>query len=267
MEELQIASLENTDISGWDLAMLKAQLEKELDFYKGMVYTDDSIRSAKDDRKTLNGMAEIIEKKRKAYKAKCLAPYTELEPQIKELVDMIKTQSSLIDNTVKDYENRQRAAKEAEVRAYYDKKAFVLGNLAEKLYEKLLDKKWLNASAAKSKYKEGIQIAINNALADINTIKAMDSPFVDTLLDIYVETLSMDQVNAKNAELIAAHDKAGFKVKDLTEQVQAADTKQQEAKPVANPEEGTLLKVYATQDQLNQVTDFMKAIGVTYEIQ
>jgi hypothetical protein len=233
-----------------------------------MVYTDDSIKSAKDDRATLNKAKKVIEDARKTYKAKCLEPYEALEPQIKELVEMIESQRSLIDDTVKEFEGRQKAEKEAEVKAYYDKKAFVLGEYAEALYAKLLDPKWLNASTTKAKYEEGVQLAINHALFDINEIKAMQSPFVDTLIEIYISTLSMEQVKEKNEELASAQNKAGLTQRTVIENVSpvpAADS--QETKVAANPEGGMLLKIYATQYQLNQITDFMKAIGVTYEVQ
>lgn len=266
MEDLQIVNLENTDIGGWNLALLKTQLEQRLAYYKGMVYTDDSIKSAKDDRTTLNKAKKIIEDARKAYKAKCLEPYEALEPQVKELVDMLETQRGLIDDTVKDYENRQKAEKEAEIRAYYNKKAFVLGEYAETLYDKLLDAKWLNASTTKAKYEEGVQLAINNALSDINAIKAMDSPFVDTLIETYISSLSLEQVKVKNEELTAAHNKAGLSQVPISENVSSVQAvPNQEAKPVTSTDEGTLLRIHATQYQLIQITDFMKAIGVTFE--
>ena len=72
MEELQIVNLENTDIAHWDMAMLEAQLEQRLAYYKGMVYTDDSIKSAKDDRTTLNKAKKVIEDATKAYKESIL---------------------------------------------------------------------------------------------------------------------------------------------------------------------------------------------------
>ena len=248
MEELQIVNLENTDIAHWDMAMLKAELEQRLAYYKGMVYTDDSIKSAKDDRTTLNKAKKVIEDARKAYKAKCLEPYEAMEPQIKELVEMIESQRGLIDDTVKDFESRQKVEKELDA--------------------KLLDAKWLNVSTAKAKYEEGVQIAINNALSDINAIKAMESPFVDTLIETYLSSLSMEQVKAKNEELTAAHNKAGLSQTPVSENVSPIQAvPSQEVKPTANADEGTLLKVYATQYQLNQITDFMKAIGVTYEVQ
>ena len=134
--------LENTDISVWDFSMLRAELQRGLDSFAGLVYTDETIKDAKNDRNTLNKVKKVIDDARKAYKARCLAPYAALEPQIKELVDMVEKQRVLIDETVKDFETRQKEEKELEVRKYYDRKAVVLGNLADALYSKLFDKKW-----------------------------------------------------------------------------------------------------------------------------
>ena len=106
MNELQIIKLENTDIIGWNFAMLRAELQSRLDTYAGIIYTDETIKDAKNDRTTLNKVKKVIEDARKAYKARCLAPYDALEPEIKELVDMVEKQRVLIDETVKDYETR-----------------------------------------------------------------------------------------------------------------------------------------------------------------
>ena len=70
----------------------------------------------------MNKAKKVIEDCRKAYKAQCLAPYEALEPQVKELVSMIEEQRLLIDETVKEYENRQKQEKEVAVKTYYDKK-------------------------------------------------------------------------------------------------------------------------------------------------
>ena len=146
------------------------------------------------------------------------------------------------------------------------KKAFVLEDLAEALYEKLLDSKWLNASTSKARYEEEIQVAINKALNDINTIKAMGSPFVDTLIEKYVATLSVDEAKAKHDELTEAASKAG-----LNQNAEAPPVAEP-PKPAApdvkvNPEDGVRVKLYGSQSQLNQAFDFMKAIGIKYEVE
>lgn len=268
MNELQIIRLDNTDISGWDFTSLRAELQSRLDFYASLVYTDETIKDAKEDRTTLNKVKKVIEDARKAYKDRCLAPYDALEPDIKSLVDMVEKQRTLIDDTVKEYEARQKAAKEQEIKKYYDRKAVALGNLAERLYPAIFVSKWLNASFQKSKYEEEIVLAIDSAAEDLESIRAWKSPFVDTLIELYCQTRSIDIVKAKQLELEEAAKRASFTInKDIpatansqTAQFKVSDTASSQSNG------GIVLRVIATQNQLNQITDFMKAIGVQYEL-
>ena len=46
MENLQIVSLENTDISTWDFSVLKAELQEYLSQYEGLVYTEETVKDA-----------------------------------------------------------------------------------------------------------------------------------------------------------------------------------------------------------------------------
>lgn len=263
MEELQIINLEQTDITIWNFEEIKEELSRVLAEYKNTVYTDETIKVAKNDKATLAKAKKVVEEQRKAYKAKCLEPYEALEPKVKELVSMIEEQRSIIDDVVKDYTEKQKKEKENEIKKYYDKKAFVLGNFAETLYVKILDAKWMNASTSKSKYEEEIQIAINKALDDINAIKAMNSPYVETLLEKYVETLSVDEVRNKLEELETAANKAGLNI-NSTEDAPIKEEKTIEIK--TDETEGINVRVYANQNQMRQICDFMKAIGVHYEM-
>lgn len=259
MDDLQIIRLESTSITGWNFAELKAELKKELDTYAGLLYTDDTIKYAKKDRATLNKVKKVIEDARKAYKSKCLKPYEALEPQIKELTDMVDERRAAIDGAVKSYEARQKEAKEQEIRKYYDRKAAVLGPLAEQLFDKLFDSKWANASTARAKYEEQIQEAIHAAQRDIEKIRAVGSPFVDDMLRTYAQTLSLDSALKKNDELTEAARRAG-----LTE-IPAS----QQAEPktaTVNPEGGILVNIHASEKQFKQICDFMTAIGVRYEL-
>ena len=262
MNELQIVKLENTDISRWDFSMLRAELQSRLEYYASLVYTDANIKDAKGDRADLNKVKKAIEDARKSYKAKCLEPYNKLEPQIKELVDMVEEQRLLIDSTVKDYEQRKKDEKEKAIKKYYDRKAVVLGALAEPLYPKLFDKKWVAATASKAKYEEGILTAINSAAVHIDVIRSLHSPFVDTLLDTYVDTLSLEQVMAKKDELEQAAQRASINFTTAPESTLPTSA----AVPETQTDDSISMKIYATQSQLEQLTDFMKAIGVRYEM-
>ena len=86
MGELQLVNLEGTDIATWNFELLKDELAKTLSVYKTTVYTDDTIKLAKDDKAKLAKAKKIVEDQRKAFKAKCMEPYDAIEPQVKELV-------------------------------------------------------------------------------------------------------------------------------------------------------------------------------------
>lgn len=261
MNELQIVNFENTDITTWDLPQIKKQLEERLAFYANVVYTDETIKSAKNDRSSLNKLKTAIEGARKAYKAKCLEPYDAIEPQIKELVKLVTDQMDQIDGTVKDYDERQREEKGRAIKTYYDRKAVVLGDYADALYPKLFDKRWTNASTGKSKYEEEILAAIITASADIKTIKAWNSPFEDSLIECYIETLSVEQTKEKLRELEEATQKANLTVAGA----QAAPSTDKSQNSDAS-DDGIAMRVYASQKQIEQIMDFMKAIGVRYEL-
>ena len=134
------------------------------------------------------------------------------------------------------------------------------------LFEKLLDPKWLNPSTTRKKYEEEVQLAVNNAAHDIQKIREMNSPFVDTLLETYVRTLSMDEVQRQAQELQRAHEKAGFSLQQETE-VCLSKPDSMASISTANTENVAIIKIYASQNQLGQIMDFMKAIGVQFEVQ
>ena len=267
MNELQVINLDNTDISVWDFPALKAELQAYLSEYAALVYTDETIKDAKRDRSILNKAKKVVEDARKAYKARCLEPYEAIEPQIKELTGLIEGRRQQIDETVKEYEGRQRETKEKEVREYFERVSGCLGQDADRIWQKIFDPKWTNASTNAAKYRDEIQIAVASAARDIEIIKSLDSPFGDTLKDVYLETLSMDVVLQKNEELKEAAGKAGL-TNATTENAGTAlaPAATPSEVPVADETEGTLVRIYASQARQNQICDFMKAIGVTYEI-
>ena len=266
MNELQIMNLAEADVSTWDFELIKAELRQQLSLYASLVYTDETIKDAKKDRANLNKVKKVIADARKAYKAQCLAPYNAAEPQIRELEDMIEDHRIMIDAIVKDYEDRKREEKELAVRNYYDRKAVVLGDLAEQLYPMLFSKTWVAASTGQATYQEEIQEKIYQASQDIEYIRQMASPFVDTLLDVYVATLSLDEVERKQRELTLSAERAGLAAASA-QPVSAPEPPPLLAPdPVIQMEEGSVpVRLYANQRQLDQLCDFMDAIGVRYE--
>ena len=131
----------------------------------------------------------------------------------------------------------------------------------------MFDPKWTNASTNPAKYKEEIQVAVASAARDLESIRSLESPFGDTLKELYLETLSMDAVLQKNEELQKAAGKAGLTSTASGNSGTVSTTAAASSvKPAADAAEGTLVRIHASQARLNQICDFMKAIGVSYEI-
>lgn len=268
MNELEIINNTGNDVTKWDFIAIKAELEKRLADYADLVYTDENISAAKADRATLRKVKKNIDDARKAYKKRCLAPYEEMEPKLKELIGLVDKQNDAIDQVVKDHEARQRSEKEKKIREYYDRKAVILGDLAAHLYDRILDPKWMYASTSKVKYEEGIQVALDKACREIDEIRNMGSPFTDTLIETYVGTLSIEDVKRKERELSEAAEKADLKVSKAPEpaSLSVSQTGGEGKKLDGDIKNGVVMRIYADDRKLKKLTDFMRAVGVKYEL-
>ena len=99
---------------------LKGQLAESLALYTGLVVTEDGIKGAKEDRAKLNKLREALENKRKEVKRECMAPYTDFEAKVKELVGLIDQPIAAIDAQLKEYEEKRRADKRAAILEIYE---------------------------------------------------------------------------------------------------------------------------------------------------
>lgn len=90
MKELALISTEEPGhVSLENYQELKTALELQLRQYQGLVYTDSNIQTAVADRKALNALRKTIDDRRKLMKKVYMAPFLEVEDQLKELIDLI----------------------------------------------------------------------------------------------------------------------------------------------------------------------------------
>lgn len=256
MSEFQLTNLESTDISGWNFSQVKDYLATALERYDGIVYADED--SAKADKKELTKLTKLIDDRRKAYKKQCLQPYEELEPQIKELLSMIEERQRNIDGSVKVFEEKRKASREAEIKAYYDIKAVSLGALAEPLYKRIFSQRWLNSSTAQSRCEKEIMQAISTAVFEIGRIRELNSPLQGQLIESYINGADLDTIiaQAKPAPAEAPVNITGAVVQTVPVAAQTVPVK----------EGYTQLSVKASPKQLTVISDFLTAIGVEFEI-
>lgn len=184
----------------WNKAELEANVRSIVEAYQGLVYTEDTVSDAKNDRAVLRKLLNEIEDRRKLVKKKCMEPYEVFESDLKDVTALIKEQISIIDGQVKEYENSVKEEKKARLQGVYTE---AIGELAEVLpFERVFEAQYLNVSFKESKAATEIQEKIQRVKSDLAAIDALDSKYKLNAKDVYVRTLDMSQAMAENARLI-----------------------------------------------------------------
>ncbi|QEY34643.1 DUF1351 domain-containing protein [Caproiciproducens galactitolivorans] len=174
---------------------LKAELSQKLDYYNNLVVTEDSIKSAKADKVTLNKLRAALDDKRKEVKKDCLTPYEDFERKVKELICMIDKPIAAIDGQIKAFDEQKRSEKQDEIMRFFCEK---IGDLEPLLpFEKIFNPRWLNATYKMSDIEKEITETIFKVRNNINIIKAFDVDCEQQMLDKYLETLDMSAAMAE----------------------------------------------------------------------
>lgn len=183
----------------WNAEEIRKQVSVMMSAYTDVTYTEDTMKSAKDDRATLNKFKKAIEDRRKEVKKKCMEPYEQFEREVKEVVALIDEPIQMIDNQIKEYEERLKAEKKEQIKAAYDK---AIGELEADLpFERVFDVRYLNATFALAKAITEIQEKIEKVKTDLMTIDGLDSKHKLNVRDVYMRTLDLSQAMAEDRRL------------------------------------------------------------------
>ena len=178
---------------------LKTQLASSLELYTGLVVTEDGIKSAKEDRAKLNKLREALETKRKEVKKECMAPYTDFEGKVKELVGLIDKPIAAIDAQLKTYEEQRRADKRSAVKEIYDE---TIGTLYPLLpFDKLWRDEWYNTGVSMKKIRDAIITAETKAASDLEVLATVESEFAEAVKIKYLEHLDLNEALLERARL------------------------------------------------------------------
>lgn len=273
---------------------LKLELSKSLQKYQNIVVTEDTIPLAKNDRATLRKLSEAVDNKRKMVKKACLAPYEDFERKAKELMAMIDEPIIAIDQQVKAFEEAKKQAKHSALLQFYRSNIKSLVDLLP--FEKVLPEKWANTAMTVKKLNEEMLQRIEKARNDIKIIQAMDLPYTEQMLSVYLDTLDMGAALAEKKRF-EEQQKAleAVKMREAEAELMEAAKRRTEVSATPAPPDFSKLKpgdvvsfegatvsgdsparqleqtvnvidfrVYATDEQLKALAAFMKSNGIRY---
>lgn len=194
--ELKMNEVAFPEVIKFNFEELQQEITNKVEVYKNLVYTDETIKEAKADKAALNKFIKALEDKRKDIKKQCLKPYEEFEAQIKQLVAIVNEPVMLIDTQVKDYEQRKKDEKLAEIKAHWE----TVQHPDWLMYNQIYDPKWLNVTVSMNKVKEAIEGKLADIDADIKTIENLPE-FSFEALECYKQTLDLNKAIAEGQRL------------------------------------------------------------------
>lgn len=255
---------------------LKAQVEKQLQFYKAENYSPDTIDNAKKDKAELNKAAKMLNDKRIEIERQFMKPIDDFKNTINETVALIKTASGEIDLIVKAVENKEKEAKKAIIVEYFNSLNFELIGI-----DKIFNDKWLNKTAKIEDTKKEIFEKIEKIKSDLNVLERIGET---EARDFYLSTLNLDAALAKADEIKANRERLAKleaeKAKAETEQ-KDVEVINEMSEPVPEVKEDTTSEPIAataseriytvdftamgTEAQLKELQSFMDKIDIKYQ--
>ena len=267
---------------------LKAELEKNLEVYKGIVVTEETLAGSKATQKELANLRVKIEGYRKEKKKDMEEPVKAFDKQCKELIAMVESVEKPIKEGIKVFDDQKRE-KKREIALELIKEVVNDAGLNDKYAEKLdvLDK-YMNLTATQKAVKDDLETRAfalkveqdreSERIEIINSVIESENDRLNTKLkiDLWKRDIEGDVptnviIQAIKAQAALVYE-AENKPKEQEKVEQPTETPQQEEKAVKEPEtkEKPIFKVtfdvigdYETQ---HKVSDFLKENGIAYKV-
>ena len=272
---------------------LKAELEKNLEAYKGLVVTEETLPGSKAAQKELASLRVKIDTYRKEKKKEVEAPIKQFEAQCKELVSLVESVEKPIKDGIKEFDDRKRDEKRKKAVELAQEVAAAAG-LNEKYAAKLniLDK-YTNLTATAKAVKEDLEtrafalkVEQDREAERLSIIKSvLDSENERLKTKLSIDLFQRDINSGTDTSIIIDAIKkqanvvyeAENKPVEPQKEEQPTNTPPAEEKAVneaqTQPQEATAAQQYKAvyevvgdYDTLHKVSDFLKDNGITYSV-
>lgn len=184
----------------WNEAEVSSALEEMLAAYQGRQYTAEEIKHAKADRAAVNRIEKQLAEAQKRVTELYRAPVDNFTAAMKRCRARTKAVAAAIDTQIKAAE---QAAREDKRRIFEDVYAGAIGGELAQLIplEKLLDEKWLNASAAVGPAKQELLARIETCRAELETLRSACGEDFAAAEQVYLKHLSIRDALAEHQRL------------------------------------------------------------------
>lgn len=174
-----------------DFEGAKAYLKEQLSAYNGMVFTEDTKKSAKETVADLRKQKKALAERVKEVKEEYMAPFDRFNAMAQELYLLYDEPISFINGQVEGFEKRRVEEKRALIREAYGE--LMVGMEDVLPLERIYDKKWENATTTQKAIRAAMMERKEAAKQAIATIREMGSDVEEAAMAMYLETYDVQK--------------------------------------------------------------------------
>lgn len=187
------------------------------EYYSKLIFTEEQISEAEDERASVNKIVKKIADYRKEIVSEFKKPIENFEITAKETEKILKETSEFIDVQVKNYEKKVKDKKKTEIEIIFNKLIEEKGISNLLNLEMLFDERFLNKGYKIEDVEKDLLEKVNKIVNDIQAIKDLNSEYEVSLTNNYLNNFDLSKVIAENKRLL-----------ELKEQTQKVEEKQEE---------------------------------------
>ena len=206
---------------------LKKELTEKVEKYKTMVYTDDEIKQAKADKASLNKLKKALNDERIRREKEYMAPFNVFKKQINEIIAIIDEPVGIIDQQVKEFEEKRKGEKTLEIGSIFTTKKNARDFVR---LRDLFEDRWLNVSVSLKSIEEEIDQKLEKINSDLAVLQQLPE-FSFEAIDEYKRTRDLNKAISEGKRLAELQ-----KRKQEAEEAKAKAEEEAKAKAAAEAE-------------------------------
>ena len=251
-----------------NMSEVKEYALKTKEYYETLVYNDEQIKEAKDERASINKAVKKVADYRKDTVEKFNKPLEEFVKTAKETESILKEASNCIDVQIKKYEEEEKQAKKKECKELFDN---LVGDLSELIsFEKVFDNRWLNKTTKMTEVEQDIKNVIEKVNTGLQAIKGLNSEFETELINTFLQDYDLSKAIMKNTQLKEQKERLS-KTEVAKEETKKEIVKEMITKPVEDViDERDIIKSYtlkitANYTKMTALRKFMEINDIKFE--
>lgn len=251
-----------------NMSEVKEYALKTKEYYETLVYNDEQIKEAKDERASINKVVKKVADYRKDIVEKFNKPLEEFVKTAKETESILKEASNCIDVQIKKYEEEEKQAKKKECKELFDN---LVGDLSELIsFEKVFDNRWLNKTTKMTEVEQDIKNVIEKVNTGLQAIKGLNSEFETELINTFLQDYDLSKAIMKNTQLKEQKERLS-KTEVAKEETKKEIVKEMITKPVEDViDERDIIKSYtlkitANYTKMTVLRKFMEINDIKFE--